>query len=168
MLRIVKIIDAVNDVIGRAFSLLMIPLVLIASYEVVMRYIFNKPTIWAWDLNIQVFAAIIMFGGGYTFLKDQHVRVDVLTSRLSEKHRQILDVTLTPLFLFMATGALMVQGWNMAWMSFEIRETVATVWAPPYYYMKAMIPVGAFLLFMQGVSELIKGVKKLNDQRIVR
>ncbi|MBN1828308.1 MAG: TRAP transporter small permease subunit [Deltaproteobacteria bacterium] len=154
---IVKIIDSMNDWIGRAASLLMIPLVLISAYEVMMRYVFSRPTIWAWDLNIQIFAAIIMLGGGYTFLKNGHVRVDVLTSQLSDKQKQIIDL-MTPLFLFAGTLVLMIQGWDMAWMSFKIRETVATVWAPPYYYMKMLVPVGAFLLFLQGVSELIKSI----------
>jgi len=157
---LIRSIDTLNEWVGKIASILMIPLVLIAAYEVVMRYVFNSPTIWAWDLNIQIFAAIIMFGGGYTFLHDGHVRVDVLTIHLSEKAKDVLDI-LTPIFLFVGTSALIVLGWDMAWMSFQIKETVATVWAPPYYIMKMFVPVGAFLLFLQGISDLLKKLIKI-------
>jgi TRAP-type mannitol/chloroaromatic compound transport system permease small subunit len=159
MRTIVKIIDAINEWVGRLISLLMIPLVVIAAYEVVMRYVFKKPTIWAWDLNIQIFAAIVMLGGGYTLLTDGHVKVDVITAKCSEKTKYILDL-LAPIFILISAGVLIVYGWDLAWMSFGIRETVASVWAPPYYYMKAFVPVGALLLFLQGLSETIKCITK--------
>lgn len=164
MRTIVKIIDAINEWVGRIISLLMIPLVLITVYEVVMRYVFRNPTIWAWDLNIQIFAAIIMLGGGYTLLNDGHVKVDVIISKFSEKTKTILEL-LAPVFILISAGVLMVYGWDMAWMSFQIRETVATVWAPPYYYMKALVPAGALLLFLQGLSETIKGFTKALEKK---
>ena len=63
---VIRVIDKTNEWVGKAVSFLLIPLVLITAYEVVMRYIVERPTIWSWDLNIQIFAAIIMLGGGYT------------------------------------------------------------------------------------------------------
>jgi len=54
---IINIIDKINEWVGKAVCLLLIPLVLITAYEVVMRYVVQRPTIWSWDLNIQIFAA---------------------------------------------------------------------------------------------------------------
>ncbi len=65
----IRTVDKMNGWIGKAVSLLLIPLVLITAFEVVMRYIVKRPTIWSWDLNIQIFAAIIMLGGDILFYK---------------------------------------------------------------------------------------------------
>jgi len=153
----IRIVDKLNEGIGTLVSFLMIPLVLIASYEVMMRYIFNRPTIWAWDLNIQIFAAIIMLAGGYTLLKGDHVCVDALVHNMNPRNRAIMNL-LTPIFIFIGCGVLMVWGWDMAWMSFQMRETMSTVWAPPYYIMKMLVPAGALLLILQGLSEFFKNL----------
>jgi TRAP-type mannitol/chloroaromatic compound transport system permease small subunit len=154
---VIRVIDKINKWVGKAVSFLLIPLVLITSFEVVMRYIFKRPTIWSWDLNIQVFAAIIMLGGGYTLLHKNHVVVDVLVMNLDARKRAILDL-ITSLFFFMGMIVLLAGGWEMAWMSFQARETMPTIWAPPYYTMKMLIPAGAFLVILQGISELLKNI----------
>ena len=154
---IIRVIDKTNEWIGQAVSFLMIPLVLITAYEVVMRYIVERPTIWSWDLNIQIFAAIIMLGGGYTLLNSNHVVVDVLVVNMDPRKRAILDL-ITSLFFFMGMIVLLAGGWEMAWLSFKARETMPTIWAPPYYPMKMLIPVGTFLVLLQGISELLKNI----------
>jgi len=151
----IRIVDKTNGWIGKAVSLLLIPLVLITAYEVVMRYIVKHPTIWSWDLNIQIFAAIIMLGGGYTLLQKGHVVVDVLVMNMKPKKRAILDL-ITSSFFFLGIIVLILGGWEMAWMSLKAKETMPTIWAPPYYTMKLLIPVGAFLVFLQGISEFLK------------
>jgi len=151
----IRIVDKMNGWIGKVVSLLIVPLVLITTFEVVMRYIFHRPTTWAWDLNIQVFAAIVMLGGGYTLLQKGHVVVDVLVMNIKPKKRAILDL-ITALFFFLGIIVLIVGGWEMAWMSLKVKETMPTIWAPPYYTMKLLVPVGAFLVFMQGLAEFFK------------
>jgi TRAP-type mannitol/chloroaromatic compound transport system permease small subunit len=154
---IIRVIDKTNEWVGKAVSFLMIPLVLITAYEVIMRYIVQRPTIWSWDLNIQIFAAIIMLGGGYTLLNKNHVVVDVLVVNMDARKRAILDL-ITSLFFFMGMIVLLAGGWEMAWLSFKARETMPTIWAPPYYPMKMLIPVGTFLVLLQGISELLKNI----------
>lgn len=151
----IRIVDKTNTWVGKAVSFLLIPLVLITTYEVVMRYIVKHPTIWSWDLNIQIFAGIIMLGGGYTLLQKGHVVVDVLVSDLSAKKRAILDI-FTSFFFFLGMIVLILGGWEMAWISLKAKETMPTIWAPPYYTMKLLIPVGAFLVLLQGISEFLK------------
>ena len=153
----INIIDKTNEWIGKVVCLLLIPLVLITAYEVVMRYVVQRPTIWSWDLNIQIFAAIIMLGGGYTLLHKNHVVVDVLVINMSPRKRAILNL-LTSVFFFLGMIVLLVSSWEMAWMSFQAREAMPTIWAPPYYIMKMLIPVGTFLVILQGVSETLKNI----------
>jgi TRAP-type mannitol/chloroaromatic compound transport system permease small subunit len=154
---VIRVIDKTNEWVGKAVSFLLIPLVLITAYEVVMRYIVQRPTIWSWDLNIQIFAAIIMLGGGYTLLNKSHVVVDVLVTNLDTRKRAILDL-ITSLFFFMGMIVLLAGGWELAWLSFKARETMPTIWAPPYYPMKMLIPAGTFLVILQGISELLKNI----------
>lgn len=157
MRKFIWIVDSINEWIGKAVSFLMIPLVLITTYEVVMRYIIQKPTIWSWDLNIQIFAAIIMLGGGYTLSQKGHVMVDVLVVSMKPRRRAVLDI-ITSVFIFLGVGVMMINGWEMFRVSFQVREAMPTIWAPPYYTMKLMIPVGAFLVFIQALSELCKNI----------
>jgi TRAP-type mannitol/chloroaromatic compound transport system permease small subunit len=161
--RWIRTIDKVNEWVGKASGVVLIPMVLITSYEVVMRYIFSKPTIWAWDLNIQLFAAISMFGGGYTLLHNSHVRVDVLANMLDSKHRAFLDI-LSSFFFFLGILVLLLGGWQMGWTSWHSREAMPTIWAPPYYTMKMMVPVGAFLVLIQGISLLLKNILCMLDR----
>ncbi len=151
----IRIVDKTNEWIGKAVSFLLIPMVLITAFEVIMRYIVECPTIWSWDLNIQIFAAIIMLGGGYTLLQKGHVVIDVLVMNMKPKKRAILDL-ITSSFFFLGMVVLILGGWELAWMSFKARETMPTIWAPPYYTMKFLVPVGAFLVFLQGISEFLK------------
>jgi len=150
-------VDKMNEWIGKAVSFLLIPLVLITAFEVVMRYIVKRPTIWSWDLNIQIFAAIVMLGGGYTLLQKGHVVIDVLVINMKPRKRAILDL-ITSSFFFLGITVLILGGWDLAWMSIKARETMPTIWAPPYYTMKILVPVGALLVFFQGISEFLKNL----------
>ncbi len=138
----------------------MIPLVCITTLEVIMRYVVQRPTIWAWDANIQIFAAIIFLGGGYTLLEKGHVTVDVLTINMSPRKRAFLNI-LTSVFFFLGMATLMLGGWEMFLMSVKVKETMPTIWAPPYYWMKLLVPIGCFLLILQGLSELFKNLLRL-------
>jgi TRAP-type mannitol/chloroaromatic compound transport system permease small subunit len=154
---IIRIIDTINDWVGRIVGFLLIPLVLITAFEVFMRYVVKKPTIWSWDLNIQIFAAIVMLGGGYTMLHKGHVVVDVCVINMKPKARAILDL-FTSVFFFFGIIVLLGGGWEMAMLSFAARETMPTIWAPPYYTMKMMVPIGAFLVLLQGISQFLKNI----------
>jgi TRAP-type mannitol/chloroaromatic compound transport system permease small subunit len=158
--RIVQIVDQVSVALARLSKWIIVLMMLVTSFEVVMRYIVKKPTIWAWDLNIQLFAAAIMLGGAYTLREDAHVRMDVLVSSLSPRARAWLDVWTFALF---AMGVIILTwgGWEMAWMSIKARERMPTVWAPPYYFMKMLVPLGGVLVMVQGVADVLKKLKFL-------
>jgi TRAP-type mannitol/chloroaromatic compound transport system permease small subunit len=155
--RFLRVVDKTNEWVGRVAAFLMVPLVLITAYEVVMRYVFQRPTIWAWDLNTQIFAAMTMLGGGYTVLQKGHVTVDVFVLGMPPRKRAMLDIA-TSFFFFLGMVVLVIGGWEMAWMSLKARETMPTVWAPPYYTMKLLVPAGALLVLLEGVADLIRNV----------
>ncbi len=150
-------IDALTERIGRFFSYLFIPLMIFTFLEVVLRYFFNSPTIWAWDTNIQMFGVLIIFGGAYTYLHDGHVRVDLIISRVSQKTRAIMNLITSSLFFF-SFSVLLIISCQEAWYSLMMRERVTSIWCPPIYPLKMLIPVAVLLLLLQGVAHVIRNI----------
>jgi TRAP-type mannitol/chloroaromatic compound transport system permease small subunit len=150
-------VDKTNAWVGKVVSYLLLIVTFITAFEVVMRYAVKRPTIWAWDLNIQLFAALTMLGGGYTLLEKGHVQIDVLVASLSPKKRAWVDILTAPFFFF-GFFVLLWMGWDVGWSSFVAKEAMPTIWAPPYYTIKLLIPVGALLLLLQGTAKLIRDI----------
>lgn len=149
-------IDTVNEWVGkRIASFLIIPLTAIVTFEVVMRYVFNRPQIWTWDINIMLYATLIMLGGGYVFLQGRHVRVDVVVTGLSPRKNQILDLA-TSIFVLLVVGVLMWKIGGRAWTSLLLREGMGGLWNPPGYPMRMTISLGALLLLFQVLAKFIR------------
>ena len=148
-------VDTINEKVGRAVSMLLIPLVIIVMLEVVLRYFFNRPTIWAWDVNIQLAGTLILLAGGYTLLYKRHVVIDVVVHRFSPRTRAIIDLITSPVF-FIGYGVLLWIAMDEARDSVQIRELFSSVWSPPMYYFKVVMAVGFFLLLIQGVAKFIR------------
>jgi len=157
-------VDFLNDRSGKVFSILYLPLMVIVVIEVVLRYFFNRPTIWAWDVNIQLFAFLIVFGAGYTLLKGGHVRMDVFVVRLSPRKRALIDLLMSFIF-FICIGALFWQSCDQASQSIQSSERFATIWAPPIYPLRIAIPIGVMLFLLQGVAKFIRDIDILRAKR---
>jgi len=153
----IRTVDTMTEWIGNILCWLLIPLVFITAFEVFMRYVMKQPTIWAWDVNIQIFAAITFFSGGYALFTKGHVTVDVFTLRMEKRKRAILEI-ITSFFFFFGIIMLMIKGYEMFLMSWSVKENMPTIWAPPYYIMKFFVPLGCALLLLQGISEFFKNL----------
>jgi TRAP-type mannitol/chloroaromatic compound transport system permease small subunit len=149
--QIIKRINTINERMGLYVSYGFIPLTAICIFEVVMRYIFNSPTIWAWDVEKQLFGLITVVGGGYTLLRGSHVSIDILINRFSRKNR--IRVKLFTTCLLLATVLILIyETSTTAIGSVGILESSSTYWKHPIYPMKIIIAIGICLLFLQGVS----------------
>lgn len=151
-------VDFINEHTATVFSFAIIPLTLFTAYEVVMRYVFKHPTIWAWDINIQLFGLIIMMGGGYNLLKGYHVKVDILVNQFSKKIQKIIDVFTAGLFIF-AVGTLMYLTGGAAIESVASFEEYTSLFQPPIWPFKVMLFLASVLLFLQGIANLIRNIK---------
>lgn len=140
---------------GRGVGIALFLLVGVLTYEVITRYVFNNPTIWAHQLSLFLFGTIGMIGGAYVLLHKAHVNLDIIYSRVSRRKQAILDLITAPLFFFIIILMMWVGG-SFALRSWAILEPSSTVWAPPIYPFKTIIPVAAFLLLLQGVAKLIR------------
>jgi TRAP-type mannitol/chloroaromatic compound transport system permease small subunit len=164
--KILFISNEVNKWIGKIISFSLIIITSITMYEVVARYFFKSPTIWVWDLNIQIFAFLVLLTGGYTMAENGHISIDVLVNKLSPKKRAIVDI-FNSLFIFLFIGVVLWYGAEMAIESWQRREVMPTIWEPPMYTIRIYIPIGAFLLLIQVLSKFVSDILVLFERQDV-
>jgi len=152
-----KFIDAVNEKVGNLLSYFLFFFFVLLLMEVILRYFFNSPTVWANELAQMLFGAYAILAGGYILRTGGHVNVDILYSRLSRKQRAVLDIVTSSLF-FLFCGMLLVYGGSLAWDSLARFEHSQSAWNPPLYPAKLMIPLAALLLMLQGLAKLIRDI----------
>jgi TRAP-type mannitol/chloroaromatic compound transport system permease small subunit len=126
-------------------------------YEVVARYVFNSPTNWVHESMFLMYGMQYMIAGAYAYRDDQHVRVDVFYTHFSPRGKAIADIV-TSLFFFIFVITMLVTGWRFALDSINNSEVSFTEWGVQYWPVKLMIPIGAGLLALQGLSKLIKDI----------
>lgn len=154
-MKLLSAIDALSRWTGLIASFSLLAMTLIVTWEVVSRYVFNAPTIWAWDINVQLMLLLLMLGMAETYRRDAHVRVDVLVALFPARARAWLDVILSPVF-FLVAGAIVYSGWSYFMTSFERGQTASTVFAPPLWPVKFTIFLGGLVLFLQGIARLAR------------
>ena len=167
VLRLLHGIDAINERAGKAISILVVCMTGILCWEVILRYAFNAPTIWAHEVSCHIFAAYSVLGGAYVLLVNEHVRSDVVYARFSPRGRAILDLVTFPLF-FMLLGIILVEGVPMALSSIEVREVTVSFLHSPVYPIKTCIPIAAFLMLLQGLAHFIRALALVITGRELR
>lgn len=152
------LLDRVSQAMIAVSSISLLAMTVIVSFEVVSRYFFHAPTIWAWDVNVQLMVLMIMFGLAEVYRRDDYVKVDVLTARLSPKGQAILNIIFAPLLLFIA-GIIVWMGWKYFYQSWSRNQHAATTFAPLLWPVKLTIPIGAALLFVHGVLKMVRDIQ---------
>ena len=158
LLSVSRAIDALNERIGRVMLWLVLVMVLVSSGNAISRYLLNMSSNAWLELQWYLFAAVFLLCAGYALLHNEHIRIDVVSSHLSRRTQVWIDVFGTVFFLFPVAGIIMWLSWPIfvnAWVSGEISSNAGGLIRWP---ARLMIPVGFFLLTLQGVSELIKRV----------
>ncbi len=142
---------------GRLVALLIFPLIFVVVYEVIARYAFHAPTMWAFDMTYMMYGSHFMLGAAYTLLKGQHIRTDLFYERWSTRRKGIVDATLYLLFFFPGMLFFLIAGFNEAVYSWSLLEQAdSSPWRPIIYPFKTVLPVTAALLIIQGISEFLK------------
>ena len=157
--KVARAIDTFTTKQGEFTSMLIFPLLLVVLYEVLMRYGFNAPTTWGFEMTAFLYGMHYMFGISYTDVRNGHVRVDIFTS-LAPKKLQALISALTTVVLFMPVMICMTYAsTTFAITSVQELERNSTSWAPPIYPYKIIMALCFGLLLLQGVSNLIKDLQ---------
>jgi TRAP-type mannitol/chloroaromatic compound transport system permease small subunit len=155
--RLIAIIDRISTLAGWLAGFLIVPMTIAVSYEVTARYAFNAPTVWAYDLTYMLFGAQFMLAASYALLKGAHIRTDVFYEHWSAATKARIDTVAYVLFFFPGMLFVLYAGGAEAWKSWQIGERSDwTPWRPVIYPLKAVIPVTAALLLLQGFSEVVK------------
>lgn len=149
------VIDSISEWSGKIVSYLIFLVVFCIIYEVIARAAFNAATRWSNETSAFIFGGYALLGGAHVLLLRGHVNVDILCSRLPLRTRAIVDLV-TSIFFFVFVISLLWWGSALAWNSLMIQETSNTPWSPLLYPFKMMIPLGAFLLLLQGTAKFIR------------
>lgn len=158
LLRLCGVIDAINRFFGRVIIWLVLAATLISATNAIVRKLFNIGSNAFLEIQWYLFAAVFLLGAGYTFLKDAHVRVDVVANRLSMSTRILIDIVGILVFLLPLCWFMIVFSWPIliqAYQSGEVSSNSGGLIRWPVY---ALVPAGFTLLALQGISELIKRV----------
>ena len=159
---VMRAIDNMNEWAGKTVAWLLVPMVFITVFEVVMRYVFNMPTMWAWDVNRQLQGAVVVMGIGYALLHDSHVRVDVLVTRLSPRQRLWIEVIMYPV-LIIFLGILIYRLIPYTWMSVRVLAHYTSAWAPPIWPLKILMTLGFIALLLQALAIWTRDVISLRS-----
>jgi len=158
LLALSRAIDTLNEHVGRLTYWLILAAVLISAGNAVVRYSINMSSNAWLEIQWYLFSFVFLFCAGYTLLHNQHVRIDVISGQLSGRARAWIDIFGTVFFLMPMAIAIMWLSWPVfldAYRSGEVSTNAGglTVWPG-----RLMLPLGFFLLILQGISELIKRV----------
>jgi TRAP-type mannitol/chloroaromatic compound transport system permease small subunit len=153
----IKVIDTFSERTGQVFSWLCIPLAIVVFYEVVSRYFFDNPTIWAYDLSYMLYGALFMLGAAFALRRGAHIRTDMLWDKFSGATKGKIDFYAYILFFYPGMILLFATSIDDAWYAFRLGElSEQTPWRPHLWPLKSVVPLTALLLMIQGVSEILK------------
>jgi TRAP-type mannitol/chloroaromatic compound transport system permease small subunit len=161
---IIHAIESLSIWVGRAFAWCIMILTLAVSYEVFVRYVLNAPTVWAFDVMIQMYGALFLMAGPYALAQDGHVRADVIYRLLPVRWQARLDLLLYMIFFFPGMLALFWFGWEIASDSWRYKEvSINSPAGVQVYFFKTLIPIAGFLLILQGIAECLRCWKAMKE-----
>lgn len=150
-------VDRVNRVVANVFCVLILPMSIALTWETVSRYVFDNPTIWAYELATMAYAVHMIMAGGYTALHDGHVRMDLLATRWSSRTKAIVNscTFVLPLFFIVL---LLIPSAEQSWVAIVTGQHSNTVWGPPTWPWKVAVPIGICLILLQLVATFIRDI----------
>jgi TRAP-type mannitol/chloroaromatic compound transport system permease small subunit len=158
LLKLCRVIDGVNDRIGRVTMWLVLAAVLVSAINAISRKAFSISSNAYLELQWYLFAGVFLLGAGYVLLKNEHVRIDALAGRWSRRTQVWIDVIGIIVFLLPLCVWVVVQSWPVfaqAWITGEVSSNAGGLIRWPSYLL---LPVGFALLGLQALSELVKRI----------
>ena len=161
MKKILKIIDMISA-LQKCMALALLGLVGVTVIDVVMRYVFKSPILWGKDTETFLYGALFLLCAAYTHQIGGHVRIPIVIEHFfSPRAQEAISLLVYIVFFLPFTVIMMIYGWKFFIKSWAVREVAFTPWHPPLYPVKFIIPLSAFMLFLQGCAEMVRHFVKL-------
>jgi TRAP-type mannitol/chloroaromatic compound transport system permease small subunit len=151
-------IDKLNERVGLTVSWLVLAAVLISAANAIVRKAFNVSSNSFLEIQWYLFSVVFLFCAGYTLLRNQHVRIDVIAGRLSPQAQAWIDILGTIFFLMPMAITIMWLSWPVFVQAYQRGEVSTNAGGLIIWPARLLVPIGFFLLVIQGLSELIKRV----------
>jgi TRAP-type mannitol/chloroaromatic compound transport system permease small subunit len=156
LLGVSRIIDAVTSFIGRWVSWLLLAAVLISAGNAVMRKAFDISSNAWLEVQWYLYGTVFMLAAAYALLKNEHVRIDILSGSWSKRTRDLMDLVLHIIFLLPFAALMSYLSWSWFWLSYSSGEVSSNAGGLPIWPAKFVVLAGFMLLLAQAFSEIIK------------
>ena len=158
-------IDRVNQLLGKAASIMILLSCVVSATNALLRYGLDISNNWPLELQWYLFAAAVMLGASYTLRRNEHVRVDLIYSQLSDRGRMWVDLFGLTFFLMPACILFTWLSWtSLFYPSWLVMEHSLNAGGMARYPIKFVVPFGFFMLSLQGLSEIIKRIGALKGE----
>ena len=167
MRRLVRAIDRTSEACGIAAAVLVIVLIVLMLYDVVLRYGFNAPTLWGFDVNTWLMGAAFILSVGYALSHDAHVRVDLLYTPATRPHLRYVDLIGFTLILLPASAWITYGLWHYFLGAYRTGErSGSSAWNPVLWPFRFILFVGFLAFTLQVFAEIIKRIYSIAGQPI--
>ncbi|WP_022664287.1 TRAP transporter small permease subunit [Desulfospira joergensenii] len=158
--RLMEKISALDEKLAEAAGWIVVIMMLTISYDVAMRYIFNSPTTWSFEINRYMLIMVVFIGGAWTLPAGGHVSVDIAVERCSEKKRQILDL-ITSVMASAYVLVFLVESTVFTWdaVAHNVKSTEYLAW--PLWPVRAFLVIGGLLLLLEYLLRIVKNAAAL-------
>lgn len=161
LLGLSRLIDKFNELVGQSVRWLVLGAVLISAGNAIVRKMFNVSSNALLEIQWYLFAGVFMLGAGYAFLRNVHVRIDFISSKLSKRANTIIDILGIIVFLIPLCLILMKLSWPFFYNALVTSEMSSNAGGLIRWPVLALIPLGFAILLAQALSELVKRVAYL-------
>ena len=156
LLALSRAIDAVTTVIGKSVSWLLLGAVLISTGNAILRKALDMSSNAWLEVQWYLFGTVFMLAAAYALLKNEHVRIDIVSSMWSKRTRDIIDLVLHIIFLVPFAGLMAYLAWPWFWLSFNSGEISSNAGGLTIWPAKLVVLLDFLLLLLQAFSEIIK------------
>jgi len=153
-------LESTNEWLGKACWIVIFYLMCMGVYDVLMRYLFNSPSLWIWLTLQYAMVTLACLGGGYALQKGAFVKLDLIYGRLSTRTKAILDI-ITFSFTLLYSFVLVWKGIEAANTAWSIHQMTSTAIRLPLYHLKSLIPLGGLLVMFVAIRKLVMDVRIL-------
>ena len=155
-------VEKISEWTGKCASWLTVALMLTISYDVLMRYGFNAPTEWSYDISYMLGGSLYLLGMAWVIRDDGNIRVDIISSRFSKKTQLIINLFFTVVLFFPMAIMLFKTSLDRTLFSWRILEKASyTIWYPPIYPLRTIMTFAFLIWLLQGVATFISNIRKL-------